>query len=63
MIPDCNYELPHCGARWPNRGPAAGQWTCTLDRGHSGEHMATGGASGPLYSCARQDDEEITWDR
>ena len=37
--------VPHCGAQWPNLGPAGGLWTCTLDAGHDGDHEAhkTGG--------------------
>jgi hypothetical protein len=33
---------PYCGVRWPNLGPAGGLWTCTLDAGHGGDHIATG---------------------
>lgn len=59
---DFNPELPYCGARWPNRGPAGARWTCTLDRGHDGDHEATGLYGRPVYSSAPQGDEEITWD-
>jgi hypothetical protein len=56
-------QLPHCGARWPNRGPAGDWWTCTLDRGHEGDHEAGVPADGrPFYSSVPQDDDEITWD-
>lgn len=61
-IPDFNPELPHCGARWPNRGPAGGRWTCTLDQGHDGDHKATGNGGRKVFSTAAQDDDEITWD-
>ena len=27
-------DVPCCGARWPNLGPAGGLWTCTLDPDH-----------------------------
>lgn len=58
-----NYNLPHCGARWPNRGPAGGEWTCTLDRGHDGDHEAYAkDYDQPPYSRASRDDDEITWD-
>ena len=45
--PDITWtdEGPHCGAKWPNLGPAGDMWTCTLDRDHDGDHEAhvTGG--------------------
>lgn len=54
---------PHCGARWPNRDFAGGRWTCTLDRGHEGDHEAgTPADDRPFYSSASQDDDEVTWD-
>lgn len=55
--------LPHCAARWPNRGPAGGQWICTLDKGHDGDHEAgTPGDGRPFFSSVPQDDDEVTWD-
>lgn len=53
-------ELPHCGATWPNRGPAGGRWTCTLDAGHDGDHAATGPGGNPVHSTAPADDEDVT---
>lgn len=58
-------SVPHCGALWPNRGPAGNSWTCTLDKGHEGNHEAWGPGgpvTGRLFSSASQDDDEITWD-
>ena len=40
---------PHCGARWPNLGPAGDMWTCTLDAGHDGDHEARGTGGRHLF--------------
>lgn len=62
-IAAADTAVPHCGARWPNRGPAGGRWTCTLDKDHDGDHEAgTPGDGRPFYSSAPQDDDEVTWD-
>jgi len=53
--------VPHCGAFWPNLGPAGGRWTCTLDQGHDGYHEARGPRGGRLFSSISQDSDEITW--
>jgi hypothetical protein len=42
--------VPHCGAMWPNLGPAGGEWTCTLDRGHDGDHEALGHGQRRLFT-------------
>lgn len=56
---------PHCGVQWPNLGPAGDKWTCTLDKGHDGDHEATGPAGRKLASPSAvipQDHDALTWD-
>jgi hypothetical protein len=49
-VADCFHpDLPHCGFRWLNSGPAGGSWTCTLDAGHDGYHAATGLSGEPVF--------------
>jgi hypothetical protein len=47
-----HIDLPHCGARWPNTGPAGREWTCTLDADHDGDHAATGAGGKRIFSTA-----------
>lgn len=56
--------VPHCAAQWPNLGPAGGAWTCTLDKGHDGDHEARGPGGRPLNSPSSiipQGDDEILY--
>lgn len=56
-------ERPHCGAQWPNLGPAGQLWTCTLDAGHDGFHEAYG-LNGPCRdrsSVIPQGHEALFW--
>ena len=43
---------PSCGVKWPNLDPAGGMWTCTLDEGHDGDHVATGPGGKRLGSAS-----------